>query len=56
LLKCLECDKIIELPDDPLVGEILSCSDCGASFELFKDDKGNFALRPAQIEAEDWGE
>ena len=56
VMKCLECDAEIEVPTDPLEGEIISCPECGSSFELCKEDSGNFILRPAQIEAEDWGE
>jgi alpha-aminoadipate carrier protein LysW len=54
-LKCPECEGDIDVPVDALEGEIVTCPDCGVSFEVHK--KGEAAeLRPAQIEGEDWGE
>jgi alpha-aminoadipate carrier protein LysW len=35
--------------------EIVTCPDCGASYELIKSNNG-FAIRPAQSVGEDWGE
>ncbi len=55
-MNCLECDAKLTPPRDALEGEIMSCPDCGTSFELYKDDKGEFQIRPAQVEGEDWGE
>jgi len=34
--KCEECDAEISLPSDALEGEIVTCPECGASFELAK--------------------
>jgi len=55
-LKCIECDATIKLPSDVLEGEIVTCQDCGASYEVYKDDKGEINIRPAKVEGEDWGE
>ena len=55
-LNCLECDANIVVPDDALDGEIVICPECGVSYELFRSNNGGFALRPAQVEGEDWGE
>jgi len=55
ILKCSECEGDISIPKDAIVGEIVTCPDCGVSFELHKVDKG-FELKPAQVEGEDWGE
>ena len=53
--KCEECDAEISLPSDALEGEIVTCPECGASFELAKSSEG-FDLKPAQTVCEDWGQ
>ena len=53
--KCEECDAVISLPSDALEGEIVTCPECGASFELVKSSEG-FDLKPAQTVGEDWGQ
>tara|TARA_B100001971_G_C18229636_1_gene563030 strand:- start:1753 stop:1917 length:165 start_codon:yes stop_codon:yes gene_type:complete len=54
-LKCTECDGEIKIPEDAMKGELVTCSDCGESFELVK--KGDkFDIINAQVEGEDWGE
>tara|TARA_Y100000780_G_C13680203_1_gene415752 strand:+ start:465 stop:644 length:180 start_codon:yes stop_codon:yes gene_type:complete len=55
LVKCPECDADIKIPDDSIEGEIITCPDCGASFELVKTNEG-FNIKPAQVVGEDWGE
>jgi alpha-aminoadipate/glutamate carrier protein LysW len=52
-VQCVECDATIEL-NDPIVGEIIVCPDCGVDLEVM-------ALEPltvdvAPMEQEDWGE
>lgn len=54
-LNCLECGADIKIPDDAIAGEVITCPECGASFELASKGEG-FELVPAQIEGEDWGE
>jgi [lysine-biosynthesis-protein LysW]--L-2-aminoadipate ligase len=45
------------VPADAIQGEIVSCKDCGASYELIVDkNTGQFSIRPAELEEEDWGE
>ena len=55
MIKCVECDANIPIPNDALEGEIVTCPDCGASFELVKASDG-FELKPAQTVGEDWGQ
>ncbi len=55
-MKCLECDGDITIPQDVIDGEIVTCPDCGVSFEVNKKSDKSFELKPAQIEGEDWGE
>ena len=52
---CEECDAEIPVPADALEGEIVTCPECGASFELKAGENG-FDLRPAQTVGEDWGQ
>ena len=55
MTKCVECDADISIPNDALAGEIVSCPECGASFELVTASEG-FDLKPAQTVGEDWGQ
>ena len=56
-MNCQECDGLLVLPSDAIQGEIVSCKDCGASYELAKSSNPElFTLRPAELEEEDWGE
>ncbi|MEM4297698.1 MAG: alpha-aminoadipate/glutamate carrier protein LysW/ArgW [Nitrososphaerota archaeon] len=55
-MKCIECDAEIKVPDDAIEGEIVSCPDCGASYEVHKLSDGSFTIEPAQVTGEDWGE
>ena len=40
MTSCPECDANIGIPDDAVEGEIVTCPDCGASFELSKASEG----------------
>jgi alpha-aminoadipate carrier protein LysW len=56
-VNCPECDAIIDVPVDVIQGEIISCKDCGTSYELTKaKDASAFSIKPAELEEEDWGE
>ncbi len=55
MVQCLECDFNIIIPKDSLEGEIVTCQDCGSSFEIMKVTDG-FKLKPAQTVGEDWGQ
>jgi len=54
--KCPECDADLDIPEDVINGEIVSCPDCGTDFEVVLKDNGEVELKPAEIEGEDWGE
>lgn len=56
MMNCLECDAQVAIPSDAIQGEIISCKECGTSFELVRESVGLFSLRPAELEEEDWGE
>jgi alpha-aminoadipate/glutamate carrier protein LysW len=54
--KCLECDANVRVLDDAVVGEIVTCSDCGADYEVAALDNGTVTLKLAESVKEDWGE
>ena len=51
---CPECDGEVLLADDVIVGEIVTCPDCGADLEVMSLDPAKMELAPE--EEEDWGE
>ena len=53
--KCQDCDATMQILDDVVVGEIISCPDCGNEFEVSKIDSNNVTLSPAESVGEDWG-
>lgn len=54
--KCPECDAELDIPDDVISGEIVSCLDCGMDYEVRIKEGGEIEIIPAEIEGEDWGE
>ena len=54
--KCQDCDATMKILDDVVIGEIISCPDCGNEFEVSKIDSNNVTLSPAESVGEDWGE
>jgi len=57
MTNCSECDATLTIPSDAINGEIVSCKDCGASYEVRKEGKsGLITLKPAEKAQEDWGE
>ena len=55
MTNCTECDANVNIPNDAVEGEIVTCAECGASYELVKASDG-FELKPAQTVGEDWGQ
>lgn len=54
--RCVECDGRIVVPSDVMLGEILTCPDCGSDFEVYRVDSNQVLLKPAEAVGEDWGE
>jgi alpha-aminoadipate/glutamate carrier protein LysW len=54
--KCLECEAPIRIMDDAVVGEIVTCPDCGADYEVAALDNGTVTIKLAESVKEDWGE
>ncbi len=55
-VNCTECDAGIAVPGDAIVGEIVSCKDCGSEYEVSELSGGSAVLKPAAQVEEDWGE
>ena len=53
---CPDCFTEIDIPQDVMIGEIISCPECGLELEVetIKDEK--VELQKLAIEKEDWGE
>jgi alpha-aminoadipate/glutamate carrier protein LysW len=56
MANCLECEQEIRIPTDVIDGEIVTCRDCGTSFELEISESGVISLKLAESAGEDWGE
>ncbi len=54
--KCPDCEAFIEVSNDALVGEIVSCPDCGLELEITEVNGGQVQLKELTLEKEDWGE
>jgi alpha-aminoadipate carrier protein LysW len=55
-VECQECGADISVPEDVVVGEIITCPDCGGEYEITSKEEGNLALKPAERVGEDWGQ
>lgn len=55
-MNCPECDAGIEVPDDAMVGELISCPDCGADYEISGKNGSDVEIKQAETVGEDWGE
>lgn len=53
-VECVECGGEVTFEDTPLVGEIVSCPDCGVELEVINDNPVEIDVAP-EVE-EDWGE
>ena len=54
--ECTECGASIPVPDDVIVGEIVSCKECAAEYEVAEISNGGVLLKTAEKVGEDWGE
>ena len=54
--ECQDCGADINIPDDALVGEIVTCPDCGDDFEIASKAQNMVDLKPAESVGEDWGQ
>ncbi|WP_054844249.1 alpha-aminoadipate/glutamate carrier protein LysW/ArgW [Vulcanisaeta souniana] len=53
-ISCQVCGADIEIPDDVLDGELVSCSSCGQKYQVTIQN-GLIQLKLIKVEEEDWG-
>ena len=53
---CNECGAGLAVPDDAIVGELVSCKDCASEYEVAEISNGTALLKAAEKVGEDWGE
>lgn len=52
----MECEADVTVEDDAVVGEIVTCKDCGADYEVASLESGTITIKVAESVKEDWGE
>lgn len=55
-LNCPNCDAELELPEDIMIGEIISCPECGNDYEVYSVNGKEIKIKEAEPVEEDWGE
>ncbi len=55
-VRCPDCDAELEIPEDVMLGEIVSCLECGLELEVKRINGDCLELQELAIEGEDWGE
>ena len=55
-MQCYDCDSVLEVPKDVVVGEIVTCPGCGLEFEVKRVEGDLITLEELMVEGEDWGE
>lgn len=53
---CVDCTSEIPIPQDSIVGEIITCADCGADFEIVSKTGDTVEIKPGESVGEDWGQ
>jgi len=55
-IECKDCGALITVTQDSMVGEIITCPDCGADFEITLKKGELIEIKPAESVGEDWGQ
>ena len=55
-VECKDCGGEISVAQDVMVGEIITCPDCGADFEIVVKEGESVEIKPAESVGEDWGQ
>jgi len=55
-VECKDCGAEIDAAQDVMVGEIITCPDCGADFEIVLKKGESIEIKPAETVGEDWGQ
>lgn len=53
---CIECGGEIRILDENLIGEILSCPECGKDYVIEKNKNGGKIIIELDLEGQDFGE
>jgi len=53
---CPDCDAEINVPDDVVVGDLISCPVCGLELEVKSVCGDCVEVEELQLDGEDWGE
>ena len=53
---CNDCEGTIDIQNDCIPDEIISCSDCGLDYVVLEESPGQLTFKELVIEGEDWGE
>ncbi|MEM1557345.1 MAG: lysine biosynthesis protein LysW [Thermoproteota archaeon] len=54
--ECEECLVVFEVSDDAIVGEVVTCPECGSDLEIVEVGGEIVKTRKVQLSGEDWGE
>jgi alpha-aminoadipate carrier protein LysW len=55
-VECKDCGAQIIVTQDSMVGEIITCPDCGADFEITLKTGESIEIKLAESVGEDWGQ
>lgn len=55
-IECPSCYFEFKPDADAMVGEVITCPDCGVDLEILELTKNNIKVKVAEIGKEDWGE
>ena len=54
MFECIVCDAELSLGEETIVGELITCADCGTELEVTGINP--FSIQEAPQVQEDWGE
>jgi alpha-aminoadipate carrier protein LysW len=54
--ECEECLAVFEVSEDAIVGEVVTCPECGSDLEIIEISGDTVKTRKIQLSGEDWGE
>jgi alpha-aminoadipate carrier protein LysW len=54
--ECEECLAMFDVSDDAIVGEVVTCPECGSDLEIVEVGSDVVKTRKVQLSGEDWGE
>lgn len=55
-VECEECLAVFDVSEDIIVGEVVTCPECGSDLEIIEISGNSAKTRKVQLSGEDWGE